>query len=878
MRRPGRRRRAGRRARTGCSGRAADPRWVDGGVARPPGRTRRMVGAVAGRPRPGRVASSHVTRSSRRCTTTTAQVAHGVVARRALARAGPDCETCRAAPPPSRPWPRPGAREQARCDGDATGRPTRSGTTRRAVPAPTDPGRPAPTRTSSTTPSGSTVARPHVRRRDEARAFYHAAARGARQVAGRLRGSPSGSSTGWRAHRTCTWRLLAALAASARRLPRARRPGDAPPARVLKASSAGSSCLPRGNDCARSSGTSWWTRTPSTVTSPRRARTATRLNLNLLGEAVLDDTEAAASWPRCARSSSGTTSTTCRSRCPPSRAEPSDVGHRGQRRPRRRPPAPLRGRRGARHLRQPRHGGVPRPRADRRMFEYVAAHAPLRTASSGIALQAYLPDAADAFDPDRGRSPPVASTAAGRASGAARQGRQPRAMGCRGGELHGWAQAPYPSKALVDAAYLRLVDRALDPALTRALRVGVASRSTSTTSPSPTCWPRPAAWGARRRDAAGAWHPRRPARCATTWAASCSTPRSSRAASSTSPSPTWCAASRNAAEENFLHAAFAGGDAAMDAQESAFRAAWAGRDLPARPASCRRACRGRRAAGHVADRRSAPDGGVTETPGFADASDTDPAAAEAAQVWARGLVARDVAPPPGTSRSGRRRTSTRSWPVPSPPPTWATPPERRAAISVPAVALEQARGDLVATMVHEGVEDGRRGGPRGQRGRRLRPLLPTAPTGSPTGLSPGRCTARPASTVVTPPWNFPVAVPVGSVLAVARGRQPVLVKPAPATPAAPVSRWPRSSARSTTPGAPAGTLTVVLSPEGDVGRRLVTHPDVARRPHQVDRDRPAVRRVARRPRRARRDVREERPRHRPSADLGLRRRRPRTVR
>ena len=41
-------------------------------------------------------------------------------------------------------------------------------------------------------------------------------------------------------------------------------------------------------------------------------------------------------------------------------------------------------------------------------------------------------------------------------------------------ELHGWTQAPYGSKAEVDAAYLRLVDRALDPARTSALRVGVA--------------------------------------------------------------------------------------------------------------------------------------------------------------------------------------------------------------------------------------------------------------------------------------------------------------------------------------------------------------------------------------------------------------------
>src|SRR5690625_2445216 len=44
-------------------------------------------------------------------------------------------------------------------------------------------------------------------------------------------------------------------------------------------------------------------------------------------------------------------------------------------------------------------------------------------------------------------------------------------------EMHGWQQAPYPTKADVDANYLRLVERALRPELAGALRLGVASHN-----------------------------------------------------------------------------------------------------------------------------------------------------------------------------------------------------------------------------------------------------------------------------------------------------------------------------------------------------------------------------------------------------------------
>ncbi len=44
-------------------------------------------------------------------------------------------------------------------------------------------------------------------------------------------------------------------------------------------------------------------------------------------------------------------------------------------------------------------------------------------------------------------------------------------------ELHGWVAAPYDSKAAVDASYARLIDTALDPAHFPAVRIGIASHN-----------------------------------------------------------------------------------------------------------------------------------------------------------------------------------------------------------------------------------------------------------------------------------------------------------------------------------------------------------------------------------------------------------------
>jgi RHH-type proline utilization regulon transcriptional repressor/proline dehydrogenase/delta 1-pyrroline-5-carboxylate dehydrogenase len=79
-------------------------------------------------------------------------------------------------------------------------------------------------------------------------------------------------------------------------------------------------------------------------------------------------------------------------------------------------------------------------------------------------------------------------------------------------------------------------------------------------------------------------------------------------------------------------------------------------------------------------------------------------------------------------------------------------------------------------------------------------------------------------TVVTPPWNFPVAIPAGSTLAALAAGSPVIIKPA--------TQARRSGAVMVEAlweaGVPRDVLTYVQLDGRELGRRLVSHPAVER--------------------------------------------------
>src|SRR5699024_11067764 len=77
-------------------------------------------------------------------------------------------------------------------------------------------------------------------------------------------------------------------------------------------------------------------------------------------------------------------------------------------------------------------------------------------------------------------------------------------------------------------------------------------------------------------------------------------------------------------------------------------------------------------------------------------------------------------------------------------------------------------------------------------------------------------------TLITPPWNFPVAIPIGGVLAALAAGSAVIIKPAPQTPGC----VEEAVAALHAAGVPTDVLQVVRTDEDEVGQHLVSHDDV----------------------------------------------------
>ncbi len=110
------------------------------------------------------------------------------------------------------------------------------------------------------------------------------------------------------------------------------------------------------------------------------------------------------------------------------------------------------------------------------VFEQLLSEPEFMHLSAGIALQAYLPDAHEALT----RLIDFATRRV-RAGGAPIKVRLVKganlALERVEAEMNGWLQAPYTNKLDVDANYLRLTDTALRPEVAYALRLGLASHN-----------------------------------------------------------------------------------------------------------------------------------------------------------------------------------------------------------------------------------------------------------------------------------------------------------------------------------------------------------------------------------------------------------------
>jgi RHH-type proline utilization regulon transcriptional repressor/proline dehydrogenase/delta 1-pyrroline-5-carboxylate dehydrogenase len=169
--------------------------------------------------------------------------------------------------------------------------------------------------------------------------------------------------------------------------------------------------------------------------------------------------------------------------------------------------------------------------------------------------------------------------------------------------------------------------------------------------------------------------------------------------------------------------------------------------------------------------------------------------------------------------------------------TWRARPatERRRALLDVAEALEADRGRLIALMTRDAGKTVSEADPEVSEAVDFARYYAEAATGidqlaaggDPPGggdqLAAGGAVFTPYGTVaVIPPWNFPLAIPAGGVLAALAAGNAVILKPAPETVA---TAWALASA-AWRAGIPRDLLQLVTCADDEAGRRLVTHPGV----------------------------------------------------
>jgi RHH-type transcriptional regulator, proline utilization regulon repressor / proline dehydrogenase / delta 1-pyrroline-5-carboxylate dehydrogenase len=429
---------------------------------------------------------------------------------------------------------------------------------------------------------------------------------------------------------------------------------------------------------------------------------------------------------------------------------------------------------------------------------------------AGIVLQAYLPDSHAHLDH-------LLTWAAERY---ARGGAQIAIRIVKGAnlamervdaELHGWPQATYLSKDDTDASYVRLLDTAFHPDRLVGARIGVASHNLFDV-----------AWAHGLAEARGVsdhvrfemlqgMAPRQAeAVAATTGTMLLYTPIVDEADFPAAIAYLFRRLEENAAPQDFLHhlATLAPGAPAFRDEQVRFATSLAHRsDVSTAPR-------------RTQDRRAGP---VPVPPGtrFANEPDTDPALA-ANRAWIAAELARwdpPELPPTIDSAAGidavvaRARAGADRW-------AGTSTRARAAALHRVADVMARRRGEIVATMAHEAGKVVAEGDTEVSEGIDFARWY--ASSAEELDAVDGARSSPVGVVVVTPPWNFPFAIPAGGVLAALAAGDAVILKPAPETPRSALlvaqCCWEA--------GVPDDVVQLLRCPDGEVGRHLVTHPSV----------------------------------------------------
>ncbi|MBS1906489.1 MAG: bifunctional proline dehydrogenase/L-glutamate gamma-semialdehyde dehydrogenase [Actinobacteria bacterium] len=220
---------------------------------------------------------------------------------------------------------------------------------------------------------------------------------------------------------------------------------------------------------------------------------------------------------------------------------------------------------------------------------------------------------------------------------------------------------------------------------------------------------------------------------------------------------------------------------------------------------------------------------ATGAPGFRNTADTDPAL-PANREWVRGILARI---PGSTAGEGIVRSSRVTDPaelerilarVRAAAGAWGTRPaaERGEVLLRAAAVLESRRAELIEVAAAETGKVISEGDAEVSEAVDFAKYY--AARARELDAIPGAAFVPSRLTVVAPPWNFPLSIPAGGVLAALAAGSGVVFKPAPqARRSAAVI-----AAALWDAGIPRDLLAFVDIAEGELGRTLIAHPDVDR--------------------------------------------------
>jgi RHH-type proline utilization regulon transcriptional repressor/proline dehydrogenase/delta 1-pyrroline-5-carboxylate dehydrogenase len=517
------------------------------------------------------------------------------------------------------------------------------------------------------------------------------------------------------------------------------------------------------------------------------------------------------------------------------------------------------------------------------VFRRVLDEEPYAALDAGVVLQAYIPDSLGVLTDLAAWARDRHSRTGGRIKIRIVKGAN-LAMERVEAELAGWPQAPFATKAEVDANYKRMLDVALDPANAGALRVGVATHNLFE-----------AAWAltvARHRGVEKMVEMEMLEGMAPALAAAVHheagglllyAPIARTADSESVIAYLVRRFDENTSPDNFLRNQFSlrVGSPTWAAERDRFTASVAARHHPAaatnRVQDRRRQDRQRQdhqrpgdaatafanAANAAAPSANAANTANTAAP-FANAADTDWSLA-ANRAWIDGHLA-DLdrlpigVPGPGglpvvplvvagTERTtgptvegidvGRPDTAGPAYHWVRADPgvvdeavaaarvagqAWRARPaaERRRALLDVAEALEADRGRLIALMTRDAGKTVAEADPEVSEAVDFARYYAEGSTGIEQLVAGGAAFTPYGTVAVIPPWNFPLAIPAGGILAALAAGNAVILKPAPETVA---TAWALATS-AWRAGIPRDLLQLVSCADDEAGHRLVTHPGV----------------------------------------------------